>query len=469
MSARELRALGIDTTTNLDASTEDRSATLTMANQPAPLPEVFGLNPYAANINPATSDGAKYYMKATEELPPKEKLKVSITNGPTVKNHFENCRSKHAWGLLLSKIPNDDGVLKDIIKNYRAITKDNVLAFNNTYLGNGLLEPPPAEQLLLDLAPATDAAHKQQFYKRVRSQMIAQAIQGRLDQASLNKLMTVKKFFAWHDSNGDMFFDGVMMLCLVMVECNPETKVGVQVLRDKISNTKSAMFDHDISRMMEHIASTMILITDQGETHDNLMKDSFNALLTVPNTEFHQCFSLEMMGWQGGTKVYTYEDLAEMAKTIYNNMVTTGTWDAVDSKDARIMALTTQLEVLSKSTSPKSVPSQPTYDIPAWRKTKGELTIERDRQTWYWCQYHQKGQGLYVRHKPADCNNMRRVKRREKTAREPDRETETPESSDRKMTLSKEMKAALLTLGTFTEEQADAIVAETRGNLPADF
>ena len=89
MSARELRALGIDTTTNIDASTEDRSATLTMANQPAPLPEVFGLNPYAANVNPATSNGAKYYMKSTEEFPPKDKLKVSITNGPTVKNHFE--------------------------------------------------------------------------------------------------------------------------------------------------------------------------------------------------------------------------------------------------------------------------------------------------------------------------------------------------------------------------------------------
>ena len=105
----------------------------------------------------------------------------------------------------------------------------------------------------------------------------------------------------------------------------PETKVGVQVLRDKISNTKSVMFDNDVSRMMEHIASTMILITDQGETHDDLMKDSFNALLTVHNTEFHQHFSLEMMEWQGGTKVYTYEDLAKMAKTIYNNMVTTGT------------------------------------------------------------------------------------------------------------------------------------------------
>ena len=151
------------------------------------------------------------------------------------------------------------------------------------------------------------------------------------------------------------------MLHLVIVECNPETKVGVQALRCKISNSKSAMFDNCVSKMMEHIAITMMLITDQGETYDNLMKDTFNAFLTVLNTEFHPHFSLEMMEWQGGTNVCTYEDLAEVAKTIYNNMFTAGTWDAVDPKDARIMALSTQLEEISKSISPTSAPVPPTY------------------------------------------------------------------------------------------------------------
>ena len=76
---------------------------------------------------------------------------------------------------------------------------------------------------------------------------------------------------------------------------------------------------------------------------------------------------------------------------------------------------------------------------------------------------------MNVRHKPADCNNMKRVKRHEKTDRENDRETRTSELSNRSVNLSKEMKASLLTLGTFTEEQAYVIVAESRGNLPADF
>ena len=82
--------------------------------------------------------------------------------------------------------------------------------------------------------------------------MIAQAIQCRLDQVSLSKLIMIKKIFVWYDSNGDIQFYGVMMLCVVMVECDPERK----------TNAKSAIFDNDMSKMLEHSASTMILIAD---------------------------------------------------------------------------------------------------------------------------------------------------------------------------------------------------------------
>ena len=96
------------------------------------------------------------------------------------------------------------------------------------------------------------------------------------------------------------------------------------------------------------------------------------------------------MGWQEGTKVRTFEDLAEVAKNVCNNVVTTGTWDAVDPKDARVIALSTQLEELYKSTSPKHVPVPPTYETPAWRKKKGKTTIEKDNHTWHWFKYHQQ-------------------------------------------------------------------------------
>ena len=139
---------------------------------------------------------------------------------------------------------------------------------------------------------------------------------------SLRKLIKVKIFLISYDSNGDMFFDSVMTLCLVIVECNPETKTGVQELQDKIDNAKSATIDNDKSKMLEYVASTMIIISYQGEIHDELMKNTSNSLLIVPNKKFHQCFNLEMMGWKGGTETCTHDELMEASKTIHNNMIT---------------------------------------------------------------------------------------------------------------------------------------------------
>ena len=75
-----------------------------------------------------------------------------------------------------------------------------------------------------------------------------------------------------------------------------------------------------------------------GETHDNLMKGTFDTLLTSPNTVFRQCFQLENTNWQGGAKMHNFEQLSTVAKSICNNMINSGTWNAADAKDAQILA-----------------------------------------------------------------------------------------------------------------------------------
>ena len=57
------------------------------------------------------------------------------------------------------------------------------------------------------------------------------------------------------------------MLHLTTVECEPVTNVGIQVLWYKITSAKAEILDNNASKILEHVASTMILITDQGETH----------------------------------------------------------------------------------------------------------------------------------------------------------------------------------------------------------
>ena len=326
-----------------------------------------------------------------------------------------------------------------------------------------------------DLDPANDNDDKKKFYLRVRSQMIAQGVEGIIDSDSWTELMNKKRHFTWCTSTGDEFFDGAMMVKLSMDACDPETKVTIQMLRSKITGTKSAEFHHNVMKMLDHISSTMNLITELGETHDSLLKDTFDALLTAPNSRFHQFFEIEKTRWEGG-KDYTYDSLSEYAASTCDNVVSNGTWNMIDEKDKQIIASRTEVEELKSNKNSANNDSMATSDrgkfgkLLPWRKTNVSDKIFKDGYWWWWCPKHSGSDfdGLHVRHKPEDHDAA--IARRSKFNKDKSKSKDTPATKvDRKLTLSKEMKATLLTVGAFTEEQADEIVKETQANLPKDF
>ena len=98
--------------------------------------------------------------------------------------------------------------------------------------------------------------------------------------------------------------------------CNLETKFGVQSLRDKIYDTRSACFRHNMPNIpgkLEHIKITMDLIEHMCETDDNLLKDVFDALLKAPNNRFNQFFVHKKLLWEDG-KHYDFDVLDSAAK-----------------------------------------------------------------------------------------------------------------------------------------------------------
>jgi len=102
--------------------------------------------------------------------------------------------------------------------------------------------------------------------------------------------------------------------------------------------------------------------------------------------------------------------------TIYNNAVVSSTWDSKYPKDAKILALATEVQELKdmhikmyalasnagilghqKSTSKSGGGSR--VDITEWRMTEATLMVQRDGKTWYWCPHHvyeDMQNGLYV-------------------------------------------------------------------------
>ena len=127
--------------------------------------------------------------------------------------------------------------------------------------------------------------------------MIAQEIQGHVSQASWNKIITKKKWFTWYESSGHLY-DGALIIKIIMDFCNLETKFGVQSLRDKIYETRSACFRHNMTNIpdtLEHIKITIDLIECMCGTDDNLLKDVFDTLLKAPNTRFNHFFVHEKL------------------------------------------------------------------------------------------------------------------------------------------------------------------------------
>ena len=76
-------------------------------------------------------------------------------------------------------------------------------------------------------------------------------------------------------------------------------------------------------------------------------KGLMTILLETRLTLFYQCFSLKKMAWEDGTNIQA-EELWESATSIYNNIKASGKWSKVDLKDAKIIALTTQVSKLKR-------------------------------------------------------------------------------------------------------------------------
>ena len=182
---------------------------------------------------------------------------------------------------------------------------------------------------------------------------------------------------------------------------------------------------------MDYMSSKYRNIQEKGQTHENYVLDLFNALSTVPNSDFAAHIRDERRAWELGMDK-SHEEIVAKAVTIYNNAVSANRREEKDPKDAKILALTTRIDELVEQQERLTVLAtnankQPTQyrsgngqsrdriqAIAEWKMTKTEETLEKDGKTWHWGPRHVvpgKYDGLYVTHKPEDHDDWK--KRRE--------------------------------------------------------
>ena len=89
--------------------------------------EIYSMNPYSSSISLNSTKGGKLFLRVTKDLAIDEQIRILIKNGYIVRNYLEVYRTRFTWRELLVHVLDNASVPRDIIKNYKLLTIDNVL------------------------------------------------------------------------------------------------------------------------------------------------------------------------------------------------------------------------------------------------------------------------------------------------------------------------------------------------------
>jgi hypothetical protein len=422
-------------------------------------------NPYHGNINPSDSTGLKLFQSATAERDDSDKLacKISIS-----KEFIESMKAdsvRFGWGLLIDVIPFGEQRLS-ILQDFDDLDVDGVREYTSPIFYDPT-DPIPngyTTNLCFDINPSTSATDRKVFFNRVRANMIGSRILGSLDKNALKSLKVHSGLYTWKTTEGETLLDGPTMLQILVSKCKPSTRVGVTGLKAQIRSIKLSSFGYNVSDMLEHMKGLKNEVEELGHTHDDMIRDMFNALETGKNEIFSRHIESLKTKWEGGYD-YTIDELSTESVTKYNNLSEAKAWrTAPDAKDAKIVALTTQLNELTdkinnRSGQTKSGDTKKSISVDEWRKSKslGEHT-KRDGKDWYWCPHqHNNGKGLYVTHKPENHVDWKE-KKRQKTSNNSNGNSNGNQQG--KLSLNDKLKAAMMTKFKCSATDAAALLKD---------
>ena len=113
--------------------------------------------------------------------------------------------------------------------------------------------------------------------------MIAKRIPNSRASASWKVLFSKRKHFSWQSTQGTVSYDGTTMLYLIISAVKPSTRVGVSDLRVNTRQACLVQFQFNVPDLCDKIMSDYKPILDRNKTHDDIVLDLFEALLSGKN------------------------------------------------------------------------------------------------------------------------------------------------------------------------------------------
>ena len=454
------------------ATVENQPANQNPVTASAPAP-VYEENPFAGDVNPNSTNGMKLFQAATASREKDERLSATIAKSSTFIDAMRDDADAFGWGILTAQI----GTSKhDMLNDFKDVNITKVRQAMNPIFHHRTDPDLPGDVLpkIFDISPTTVPADAKIFYQRVRANMIGTRIIKSLDKSSLTSLKLHENKYLWKTLTGKTMYDGPSMLQILIETVKPSLRTGVSDLKTKLRNSKLSTFNHDVVKMTDKMKTTYNDILKHGQNHDDYILDLFSALLTSNNETFHDFITREQDRYEIGEDILP-EELIKSAVTKYNNMVTKNTWKSGESKDSKIVALTTQLKTLeNKMKSNKSNGGSQSnsnsggsrFEVEKWRFTKSHgMSTERDGKTWHWCSKHNSNKGMYVTHKEEDHDKRREKYKKDNNDSSTDKTSSSNSSGNKKsLTLSENLKAAMVSKFKCSSEEATKLWSDVTKN-----
>ena len=141
--------------------------------------------------------------------------------------------------------------------------------YSNEIAEGDVLPPTPFKVTQLD--PTNNPDHKELFYSRVDSQVIAELIKNILTDAEYAKLMLKRSIFTFEDdTTGIDLIYGPCLLKLLMDHVNTNIVIGIEVLCAKLEPIKIHCFGNNVDAMLTDMEENYVKILDNHSTCESI-------------------------------------------------------------------------------------------------------------------------------------------------------------------------------------------------------
>ena len=449
-------------------------------------------DPFKGDFNPADKHGASLFKTATEPLPEKDRFSLNQDNAKKVFHLLKSKASTFFWGTSVTKIPQSYPIsattCKNLLTSSNRVSLDSVKrdaarcwakktdATDAKDFEDHILRPDQMQIAPID--PNTSNTDKVLFYERTRRVMIAKTIIGILKDAAIMTLSINKKHWTWKDGDEE-YEDGPTMLKFLFLDLDPSTTINLEKYKTLLENAKLPAYGNCINTLLSKMQLAYDHIIENDGTHDDFLRHVFKALFTTSNPRFKTYIQQIHDKYITDMDSITVSELMTQSKNMYNNLVKLGEWGKADPRDAKLLALQTQLSKMKTSPADSSnipigpVNPDPKKLNPARKvKTQNESMMFDGQQMW-WCSkhVHPKGEfnGLYMPHQEKDHHIWAAEKKKKKEAynkanaarKAAKGKTTTgsdkPSAKKSPFTISDKLKAALCTAGQMSPDHFDSI------------